>query len=238
MRRRRWRWRSRRRRRCRRLTTEPRPGPRPDPSRNSVAWRKGGSGPAGGRTWPSGSGARSARTTRRTATAWDYFPHDHARSRAYRWGEDGLLGICDDQARPLLRARPLERQRPDPQGAPLRPDRQRGQPRRGRQGALLLPRRHAEPRLPEGALQVPAARPSPTPSWSPRTGGAAGTSPSTSCSTPASSPRTATSTSWSSTPRPAPDDILIRITATNRGPDPAPLAPAADPLVPQHLGLG
>ena len=30
-------------------------------------------------------------------TAWDYFPHDHARSRAYRWGEDGLLGICDDQ---------------------------------------------------------------------------------------------------------------------------------------------
>ncbi|MDR3690571.1 MAG: hypothetical protein P4L46_14430 [Fimbriimonas sp.] len=28
-------------------------------------------------------------------SAWDYFPHDHARSRAYRWGEDGLLGICD-----------------------------------------------------------------------------------------------------------------------------------------------
>jgi hypothetical protein len=32
-------------------------------------------------------------------TAWDYFPHDHARSRAYRWGEDGLLGICDEEAR-------------------------------------------------------------------------------------------------------------------------------------------
>jgi hypothetical protein len=30
---------------------------------------------------------------------WDYFPHDHARSRAYRWGEDGLLGICDDECR-------------------------------------------------------------------------------------------------------------------------------------------
>lgn len=27
--------------------------------------------------------------------AWDYFPHDQARSRAYRWGEDGLLGWCD-----------------------------------------------------------------------------------------------------------------------------------------------
>src|SRR5262249_375929 len=32
-------------------------------------------------------------------TAWDYFPHDHARSRVYRWGEDGLLGICDRQGR-------------------------------------------------------------------------------------------------------------------------------------------
>lgn len=32
-------------------------------------------------------------------TAWDYFPHDQARSRAYRWGEDGLLGICDSKAR-------------------------------------------------------------------------------------------------------------------------------------------
>jgi hypothetical protein len=31
--------------------------------------------------------------------AWNYLPHDHARSRAYRWGEDGLLGICDRQCR-------------------------------------------------------------------------------------------------------------------------------------------
>src|SRR3954462_2795470 len=30
-------------------------------------------------------------------TAWDYFPHDHARSRVYRWGEDGLLGISDEK---------------------------------------------------------------------------------------------------------------------------------------------
>jgi hypothetical protein len=27
--------------------------------------------------------------------AWSYFPHDHARSRAYRWNEDGIAGICD-----------------------------------------------------------------------------------------------------------------------------------------------
>lgn len=30
---------------------------------------------------------------------WDYLPHDHARSRAYRWGEDGLLGITDRECR-------------------------------------------------------------------------------------------------------------------------------------------
>jgi hypothetical protein len=30
-------------------------------------------------------------------TAWEYFPHDQARSRAYRWGEDGIAGISDDK---------------------------------------------------------------------------------------------------------------------------------------------
>ncbi len=35
----------------------------------------------------------------KNGTAWDGFPHDHARSRAYRWGEDGLLGLCDRQCR-------------------------------------------------------------------------------------------------------------------------------------------
>jgi len=30
---------------------------------------------------------------------WEYFPHEHARSRTYRWGEDGLLGICDRECR-------------------------------------------------------------------------------------------------------------------------------------------
>jgi hypothetical protein len=34
--------------------------------------------------------------------AWDYFPHDHARSRAYRWGEDGLAGFCDIEQRLCL----------------------------------------------------------------------------------------------------------------------------------------
>src|SRR5881396_1633961 len=34
--------------------------------------------------------------------AWDYFPHDHARSRAYRWGEDGIAGVSDDEQRLCL----------------------------------------------------------------------------------------------------------------------------------------
>ena len=31
--------------------------------------------------------------------AWEYFPHDYARSRAYRWGEDGIAGISDNHQR-------------------------------------------------------------------------------------------------------------------------------------------
>jgi hypothetical protein len=34
--------------------------------------------------------------------AWDYLPHDHARSRAYRWGEDGIGGLCDEHQRLCL----------------------------------------------------------------------------------------------------------------------------------------
>ena len=34
-----------------------------------------------------------------TGECWSYLPHEHARSRAYRWGEDGLLGICDRECR-------------------------------------------------------------------------------------------------------------------------------------------
>ncbi len=35
-------------------------------------------------------------------TAWEYLPHDHARSRAYRWGEDGLAGFSDIEQRLCL----------------------------------------------------------------------------------------------------------------------------------------
>ena len=61
-------------------------------------------------------------------------------------------------AAPVLRPRAVERAGPDPQGARLRPHQQRGQPRRGRQGLLLLPRLDADPLVHEVPLQVPAAR--------------------------------------------------------------------------------
>ena len=61
---------------------------------------------------------------------------------------------------------------------------------------------------------------------------------SSSCWTRASSTTTATSTCSIEYAKAAADDILIRITAHNRGPEAAALAPAADALVPQHLVLG
>ncbi len=61
------------------------------------------------------------------------------------------------QAGDLPRADAVERAGPDPEGALLRPHRPRGQPRRGRQGVLLLPRLDADPFLHADAVQVPAA---------------------------------------------------------------------------------
>ena len=56
-------------------------------------------------------------------TAWEAVPHDHARSRAYRWGEDGILGICDNHQR-LCFAIALWNGQDDPQGAAVRAHRQ------------------------------------------------------------------------------------------------------------------
>ncbi len=53
--------------------------------------------------WGPYLGARQWGTVRedysKDGDCWNYFPHEHARSRAYRWGEDGLLGITDRQCR-------------------------------------------------------------------------------------------------------------------------------------------
>ena len=52
--------------------------------------------------------------------AWDYFTHDQARSRAYRWGEDGIAGHLRRQTATVLCTRFLERVRSHSQGTPLR----------------------------------------------------------------------------------------------------------------------
>ena len=76
-------------------------------------------------------------------SAWDSFPHDDARRRAYRWSEDGLGGICDirqflcfapafwNGRDPILKERLFGAHRPG------------GKPRRGCQGDLLPRRRDA-----------------------------------------------------------------------------------------------
>ncbi len=53
--------------------------------------------------------------------AWNYFTHDQARSRAYRWGEDGIAGVCDERQRLCLSLALVERCGSDPQGADVRP---------------------------------------------------------------------------------------------------------------------
>ncbi len=57
------------------------------------------SGPDGWKHWGPYLSERQWGTVREDyspgGTAWEYFPHDHARSRAYRWGEDGIAGFSD-----------------------------------------------------------------------------------------------------------------------------------------------
>jgi len=91
-------------------------------------------------------------------SAWDYFPHDHARSRAYRWGEDGLAGFCDIEQRLCLGLALWNGRDPILKERPLRADRAGGQPRRGRQGVLVVPRRAAQSRLEPLAVPLPAGR--------------------------------------------------------------------------------
>ena len=93
-----------------------------------------------------------------TGDAWSYFPHDHARSRAYRWNEDGMAGLSDIHHDLCLGSGAVERGGPDPEGADVRTDRPAGQPRRGRQGLLVVPGCAAQSCLAAVALPLPAER--------------------------------------------------------------------------------
>ena len=170
--------------------------------------------------------------------AWDYFSPRSVTLAGYRWGEDGLGGISDDKQRLCFALALWNERDPDPQGAPVRAHQQRRQPRRGREGVLLLPRQHADALLHEVPLQVSAAASSPTAIW------------------------------WRPTARRSreefeyelldtgifdedryfdvfveyaktgPEDMLVAITVHNRGPGGGAAARAADALVPEHLVVG
>src|SRR4029079_9007631 len=58
-----------------------------------VAWRKWGAY-LSERQWGS-----VREDVSNSGDAWNSFPHDHARSRVYLWGEDGIAGFCDDTMR-------------------------------------------------------------------------------------------------------------------------------------------
>jgi hypothetical protein len=97
--------------------------------------------------------------------AWDYFPHDHARSRAYRWGEDGMAGLCDERAAALPGARALER------SDPILKERLFGltgrratTARTSRSTGGTSTRTPSSTWLPNGATTTPSA-PSPTTTW-------------------------------------------------------------------------
>ena len=88
--------------------------------------------------------------------AWDYLPHDHARSRAYRWGEDGIAGFSDDHQYLCLSLALWNGKDPILKERLFGLTNSRRQSRRRRQGVVLLPRCHTEPLIPEDALQVSA----------------------------------------------------------------------------------
>ena len=155
--------------------------------------------------------------------AWNYFTPRSGPLACLSLGRGWSRRVQRRPPASVLFVGPVERQGSDPQGAAVRPDQQRGQSRRGRQGILLLPRCDADPLVYEVPLQIsadrvslrrsrrdkPAARPQAT--WN------------TSCSIPASSTTIDTSTCSSSTRKAAPDDILIQIKLCNRGPEAATL---------------
>ena len=101
-------------------------------------------------------GHRPRGLLRTTATPGAICTHDLARAKAYRWGEDGIAGLCDRYQLLCFAPAFWNERDPHPQGAAVRPRPVRGQSRRGRQGVLLPRRQHADALVHVPALQVPA----------------------------------------------------------------------------------
>ena len=101
--------------------------------------------------------------------AWNYFPHDHARSRAYRWGEDGIAGICDRHQHICFALALWNEKDRYSERAPLRPHESARKSRRRRQGVLLLSRCDPDQFVPEVSFTSIRMRHFRTTSWWPKT---------------------------------------------------------------------
>ena len=155
--------------------------------------------------------------------AWNYFTHDQARSRAYRWGEDGLAGVSDDKGLMCLALALWNGQ------DPILKERLFGLTNsEGNHGEDVKEYYFYVDNVPTHSWMrwrykyphdgLPVRRPG----WRP-TGPVASATRSTSCWTPASSTTDATSTSRSTTPRPARPTCWPASPSRNRGADAAPI---------------
>ena len=149
-------------------------------------------------------------------TAWDFFPHDHARSRAYRWNEDGLAGICDDRQTlcfalafwngndPILKERIF---------GLTGNEGNHGEDAKEYWWYLDSTPTHSYMRWRYHYPQqrVPVRRPRRT-----RTRDARSSTRSTSCSTPASSTTTATGAIEVDYAKATPDDVCVKVTVAQR----------------------
>ena len=123
----------------------------------------------------------------------------------------------------LLCAGAVERQGPDPQGAALRPDRPRGKSRRGREGDLFLPRFVADAFVPARRFTSIRRRPFPTTGWSTRTAAAASSIREFELVDTGIFDDNRYFDVFAEYAKANTDDILIRITVANRGPEAATL---------------
>ena len=124
---------------------------------------------------------------------------------------------------PELRDRDVERARPDPQGARLRPDQRPGQPRRGRQGVLVAARRRRRPTRGCSGSTATRRPSSPISSCATRTPGAASSDREYELADTGVLDDNRFFDVAVTYAKAAPDDICIVIEATNHGPDAAPL---------------
>ena len=156
-----------------------------------------------------------------TGEAWEYFPHDHARSRAYRWNEDGIAGISERHQRICFALAMWNGRDPILKERLFGLSGQRRQSRRRRKGILLLSRFHSDACLHEVSLQISAGGVSVYSTAGRKPPARQGRSPNSSCLTPASSTSNRYFDIFVEYAKADIDDICIRITVANRGPEAA-----------------